>query len=236
MHPVPSRRSKRALALAAVVWLVMLHPASSRAQTDFGSPCAGTPITVHGLDAHEAASACQAVVDALAFLSASGLDTSDPAELRFVERLPVGPPDTESFGCHVRSERRIYMLSLAACQTAVSNLPVDAPVHRGLVAHEVAHHVASTNFRVPRPTRVGHEYIAYVTMYATMTAEARERVLDLFPGEGFQSERQIGLTFYLLDPHRFGANAYRHFMRPGNGVAFIERVLSGRALAVEDSP
>jgi hypothetical protein len=235
MHPGRSLRSKGALALAAALWLVLLHAGAGRAQSD-PLPCAGTPIVVYGLDDPEAASACQVVKDALAFLSDSGLDTSVPAELRFVEKLPGVPPGTTSFGCYARSERRIYMLSLAACRSAATELPVDAPVHRGLVAHEVAHHVAATNFRVPQPTRVAHEYIAYVTMYATMTADVRERVLALFPGSGFQSEREIGLTRYLLGPQRFGANAYRHFMRAGNGAAFIERVLSGRALADEEPP
>ena len=73
-------------------------------------------------------------------------------------------------------------------------------------------------------------------MLSTMDSEARERVLRQFPGKGFESEREIGLTIYLMDPTRFGAYAYRHFMRPENGASFIEQVLSGRALATEDPP
>ncbi|HSC95526.1 MAG TPA: DUF6639 family protein [Burkholderiales bacterium] len=69
-------------------------------------------------------------------------------------------------------------------------------------------------------------YIAYVTMFATMAAEQRDRILKRFPGSGFDTERQINLTVYMFAPHYFGAQAYRHFMRLENGQLFLERVLS----------
>ena len=233
-----SLRLRKILLLAAAAWTPLLHGATGNDAAEPGPrpACAGTTITIRGLAARDVTGACRAVADALAFLAANGLDTSAPAELVFVDKLPHQPPGTVAFGCHRRAEQQIYMLPLAACRALASDLPVDEPVYHGLVAHEVAHYVAHANFRTARPTRVGHEYIAYGTMFATMTAEARERVLGLFPGTGFQSEREIGLTFYLLSPHMFGAHAYRHFLRPGNGAAFIQRILSGLALDTEDPP
>jgi hypothetical protein len=71
-------------------------------------------------------------------------------------------------------------------------------------------------------------------MFSTMPPDARERILGLYASEGFASEREIGLTMYMFNPHRFGAKAYRHFTQPGGGAPFIARILSGRALAVED--
>ena len=200
--------------------------------------CAGTSVLVRGVGRTEVESACQGVVAAAQFLASLGLDTTAAAELHLVEALPAVQGGAAAYGCKVKSEDRIYVLNLAECGKLplAPDLQVDAAMHRSLVAHEVAHHVAAANFRTPRPTVVAHEYIAYVTMLATMDKQARERILRQYPGEGFESAREIGLTIYLMDPTRFGAHAYRHFMRPGNGASFVEQVLSGRALATEDPP
>jgi hypothetical protein len=200
--------------------------------------CDGTSVSVRGVDRAEVESVCQGAAAAVKFLASLGLDTSAAAEVRLVEALPEVPVGARAYGCKAKADNRIYMLNLSECRKIplAADVPVDAAMHRSLVAHEVAHHIAGANFKVARPTFVAHEYIAYVTMFATLEPSARERLLSRFPGEGFESTREIGLTFYLLDPNRFGAQAYRHFMRPGNGSSFIEQVLSGRALATEDPP
>lgn len=228
----------RAAAAAGTAALACALAWSPAAPADEGRRCGGTSVSVRGADRAEVESACQGVVAAVSFLASLGLDTTAAAELRLVEALPAVQGGAAAYGCKVKSENRIYVLNLAECGKLplAPDLQVDAAVHRGLVAHEVAHHVATANFRVPRPTTIAHEYIAYVTMMATMDKEARERILRQFPGPGFESAREIGLTLYLMDPTRFGAYAYRHFLRPENGLSFIEQVLSGRALATEDPP
>jgi hypothetical protein len=225
-------------ATAAGAAALALALASSPAALAESLQCADTRVTVHGADRAEVQGACGGVVAAMTFLASLGLDTSAAAELQLVEALPAVQGGAAAYGCKVKSENRIYVLNLAECRKLplAPGLQVDAAVHRSLVAHEVGHHVAAANFRMARPTTVAHEYIAYVTMLATMDKEARERILARFPGEGFESAREIGLTLYLMDPTRFGAHAYRHFMRPENGASFIGQVLSGRALATEDPP
>jgi hypothetical protein len=111
---------------------------------------------------------------------------------------------------------------------------MDRVLYRSLVAHEVAHLAAAANFTVVRPTIVAHEYLAAVTMPATMPNEGRQRWLAAFPGGGFDFDRQIGLTLYLLSPHHFAAEAYRHFLKPGVGTAFLRRILAGEMLSTED--
>ncbi|HET9024842.1 MAG TPA: DUF6639 family protein, partial [Burkholderiaceae bacterium] len=223
-------------AAAACVALLFGTAAWTQPHPTEGLHCAGTHVSVHGISGVEAETACQGAADAVTFLASFGLDTSAPVEIHVVDRLPHVPAGRKAFGCHAKSERRIYMLTFADCAALglASAFPVDLVVYRSLVAHEVAHHGASANFRVEKPTRVAHEYIAYVTMFSTMPADAREKVLGLYPGKGFLSEREIGLTVYMIDPQRFGANAYRHFTQPRGGAPFLERILSGRALAVED--
>lgn len=228
----------QAAGAAGVAALACALAWSPAARADESLRCGGTSVSVHGADRAEVASACQGVVAAVKFLASLGLDTTAAAELRLVEALPAVQGGAAAYGCKVKSENRLYVLNLAECGKLplAPDLQVDAAVHRGLVAHEVAHHLAAANFRTPRPTVVAHEYIAYISMLATMDMEARERILRQFPGPGFESAREIGLTLYLMDPTRFGAYAYRHFLRPENGASFIEQVLSGRALATEDPP
>jgi len=223
-----------AVAVAALAFALTASPAALAESLR----CAGTNVTVQGVDRAEVQSACRGVAAAVTFLASLGLDTSAAGELRLVEALPAIQGGAAAYGCKVKAENRIYVLTLSECGKLplAPDLQVDAAVHRSLVAHEVGHHIAAANFRMAEPTIVAHEYIAYVTMLATMDKEARERILAQFPGEGFESAREIGLTIYLMDPTRFGAFAYRHFMRPGNGASFLEQVLSGRALATEDPP
>jgi hypothetical protein len=228
----------QAAAAAAAAALAFALAWSQPALADESLHCAGTSVSVRGVDRAEVESACQGVVAAVRFLASLGLDTSAAAEVRLVEALPAIQGGAAAYGCKVKADDRIYVLNLSECRKLplAADVPVDAAMHRGLVAHEVGHHIAAANFKVARPTIVAHEYIAYVTMFAALEPAARERLLARFPGEGFESAREIGLTVYLLDPNRFGAQAYRHFQRPGNGASFVEQVLSGRALATEHPP
>lgn len=241
---VPGDRSRwrgngKGAGIAATACVALLLGMAAWAQPGpaAGLNCAGTQVSVHGIGGVEAEKACQGTVDAVTFLASLGLDATAPVEVHVVDRLPRVPPGQKAFGYHAKPERRIYMLTFAECAAIgiESAFPVDLDVYRSLVAHEVAHHVASMNFRFERPTRIAHEYIAYVTMFSTMPTDARERILGLHAGEGFASEREIGLTMYMINPHRFGAKAYRHFTQPHGGAPFVERILSGQALAVEDS-
>lgn len=199
--------------------------------------CPGTDVHVDAGDSRDVEAACRGAADAVAFLARQGLRTSVRIEIRFVERLPAPAPGF-AHGCYVLAEQRVYMLRYAACRALAErgSLPVNRAVHRSLVAHEVAHRIAAANFAVPKPSLVAQEYIAYVTMYATLPADARMRLLEHLPGTGFDSERQINATYYGLDPNRFGAQAYRHYLRPANGPAFIARVLAGEALTDDDPP
>lgn len=112
-------------------------------------------------------------------------------------------------------------------------LPVTRGLYRSLATHEAAHAVAANMFEIPNPTIQAQEYVAYVTMFATMDPLIRERALRALPGDGFASEDRISLIAYMFDPMRFGAEAYRHYLKPGNGDAFLHFVFTGKALTMD---
>ncbi len=175
--------------------------------------------------------ACDGASKAIAFLAEQGLDASGAVTVQLVEALPP-IVDQSAVGCFVPSAQRVLALVYAQFAERVTwfGLAVDYELYRSLVAHEVAHAVAACNFRTEKPSITAYEYVAYVTMLATMAPALREQVLANFPGTGFDNDLQMNSTVYQFDPMRFGAEAYRHFMKPGNGREYLHRVLAGTAL------
>jgi len=216
----PAGHRWRCLLGAALLGLIAAQAEETRCHAD--------NIVVHAADPEDARGVCEVAHDAVEFLRDAGLDASARIEIQVVERLPAGL-EPSAAGCYVHPERRVYILTWAAFG-ALPGRAVTPLLYRSLIAHEVAHAVAACNFAVPKPATAAQEYIAFVTMFSTMPVDARERALEAFPGDGFDSEQQITTTLYLLAPQWFGAEAYRHYLKPGNGDAFIRKLLAGKAL------
>lgn len=194
-------------------------------------------VVVEAADARDFETACRGAVAAAEFLAASRLDVGIPIEISFVDVMPDSVAGTPSVGCYVRARNRIYVLTFARCRQRplAHDVTVDRPFHTALVAHEVAHRIVTANVSEVGLSTVAQEYIAYVTMYATMPEIPRKRVLGQIPGDGFDSDVQINATVYLIDPVRFGAQAYRHYLKPGVGRSFIASVLNGQVLGEDEA-
>ena len=200
-------------------------------------PCPSANVVVDAIDRADFATGCRAAAAAAEFLAGSALQTAIPIEISFVDVMPDIVADSPAVGCYVRADKRIYVLTFARCRQKrlAHDVAIDRSVHMGLVAHEVAHRIVAANVGQVRLGAVAYEYIAYVTMYATMPEARRHEVLKQIPGDGFASELQINMTMYLLDPVFFGAQAYRHYLKPGIGRSFIASVLNGQVLVEDES-
>ena len=199
--------------------------------------CPHSNVVVHSTDSDDADAACEAARKALEFLATQGLDTTGSVEVRLVTKLPM-PCLQSGFGCYDQPNRRINMLVISEClkmRTWVE-LPLNRSLCESFLTHEVAHVVAAGNFTAPKPSTLAQEYVAYVTMVSTMSPRQRERLLEQLPGRGFDSADQMSTTYYQLDPARFSAEVYRHFIKLGNGKVFLQNVLSGRVLNNEGNP
>jgi hypothetical protein len=195
------------------------------------SRCGVLNVSVRSPDPLDAKVACQGARDAIGFLAAQGFDVAGDVTIELVPKLPA-VAGTSAAGCYIESERRVLILNFSEFKKFKTwfSLPIDASLYRSLVSHEVAHAVGACNFRVARPSIQAKEYIAYVTTLATMTSAQRERVLSQYPGYGFEGDWQMSSTIYLVDPMRFGAQAYRHFLKPGNGRDYLHAILTGRVM------
>ena len=214
--------------LAATIW----GSADVAARPPVEVRCETPTVVVHSARRKDALTACEGARDAIVFLASQGMKVDVPLSIDLVEALPPDASDSAA-GCYLAAEHRAVVLSYPALtkQGSWFKIKVDRDLYRSLVTHEVAHSVAAANFKPTQPAIQAHEYIAYVTMFAAMPPGQRERVLSEYPGNGFEHDAQMSLTIYMIDPMRFGVQAWRHFLGQTSGRDYLHAVLAGDALA-----
>lgn len=208
---------------------------SASAGPDPGIACPGIPVRVSGSGQADRALACEGAALALRFMAPLELQAPDILPVDLVDQLPAGLR-SDAVGCYATSSRRILVLRYAEFQRRREwlGVPVQPALYRAVVAHEVAHAMAACRpSERPLPT-AGHEYFAYVVMFASLPSALREQVLRRLPGCGFDDPAQINDMVYGFDPMRFGADAWRHWSRQRDGMDTLRRLLDGQI--VEELP
>ncbi|MDX2006795.1 MAG: DUF6639 family protein [Meiothermus sp.] len=194
--------------------------------------CTQPLVQVKATNLEDVQDICRGVQDATSFLAGHGFLFDQPLVIEVADKLPedAGP---FALGCFFTHQSRIVVLSYAAFKEIRNwlNVPVSRELYRSLAAHETAHAWAESNISGPNQNLVAQEYIAYVVMFVTMNPDLRTSVLHAVPGFGFDDELQINAMVYMLDPVVFAVESYRHYLKPGNGPAFLQKVLTGKALA-----
>jgi Family of unknown function (DUF6639) len=194
--------------------------------------CDTPNVLVHSPQRADALIACEGARDATAFLASQGFEVTGNVAVDVVGALPADASPSAA-GCYLAAEKRAVVLAYSEFSGYGTwfEVAIDPALYRSLVAHEVAHSIAANNFTLASPAVQAHEYIAYVTMFATMSPALRDRVLSKYPGNGFEDDAQMNATIYLFDPMRFGVQAYRHFLKQTSGREYLQAVLAGNALA-----
>lgn len=194
--------------------------------------CPGLPVAVVTASAADAATACEGARDALGFLLPVGLQPPDRTiVVEIVEALPEGLRK-EAVGCYAVGSRRVMVITPEPFLQRGTwfGVAVSRTLWRSVITHEVAHALVGCNVGARTISGAAHEYVAYVTMFATMDAATREKALAHLPGEGFDHPMQINGMIYAFDPMLFGAESYRHWLRQPDGAAFLRRVVDGSAI------
>lgn len=228
---------RRFVAVVALASLLNGALAGSVAGENLARPCPLSIVNIVAEVRADAADACRGASAAIEFFAALGLKTDEPISIEIMQRLPA-PASEIAAGCYLQPQRRILLLTYARFEANRTwfNVPIDRELYQTVATHEVAHALAFCNFRIAKPTVHAAEYIAYVVAFASMSPALREMALAATPGEGFTNTAQISDVIYSLDPMRFAAESYRHYVKPGNGPAFLRAVLAGSALTDEQSP
>jgi len=228
LAPRIARRTAVRWALAFMVSLGCLSPATARSAE---LVCREAGIVVTGTDAQDLTFACAGVRDALAWLAPADLKLERGPAIRLVGELPASS-DKRALGYydgrHDVIELLDYRAAVAAskCDTPAFKIPMGRALWQSYVAHEIAHATVRANNPPPTFTLAQYEYVAAVVQLGTLPEAVRGEILrnyEDFPAFGETSE--ISDLYYLMAPCAFAVKAYRHYLKPGNGPAFIAWLL-----------
>jgi hypothetical protein len=222
---------KRATSTAIVGVVLLLTESLNGCTSKVGHrPCPNSKVVVAAAQPEDWETACRGAIDAITFLEANGFRYGGLINIHIVSRM-AEKKTHHIFGFFDSRDERVHILKFSAIRRMVQvfGLPIDRDLYRSIVTHEVAHLIANHNFTMKSPARAAQEYIDYVTQLATMHPSLRKRVLVCFSGPGFENTREINSLVFALAPDAFAVMAYRHFVRPENGMTFFRRLLTGDA-------
>jgi hypothetical protein len=221
--------SRMMIRAAAVAFFTAFPLCSSSTGTEY--ECGNAPVFIQSQASDVNQDICDAAEEVVKFFGRLDLQFRQPLVIEVVRNLPQ-ELGGNAVGCYREEDNKVYVVTYSAFQDRESwfGLPLTKSTYRGLVAHEVAHAIASCNFAMPEPTVHAHEFIAYVTMLATMDSESRSQVLALRPAVVFDEESEFNELTYSFDPILFGIAAYRYYSKEEHGDVFLLKVLSGNAL------
>jgi hypothetical protein len=213
---------------AACVWLMLCASAQATSAEPALHPCPGLKAEVLTRQPVTVADACAGAADALGFLAWLPRDPEEVIRVELVSALPSGlRPD--AVGCYARGSRRLMVLErdLFLQRGMWFAIPVSSRLWRAVIAHEVAHALVGCHLKDRSLAGAAHEYVAYVTMFATLDAATRLAALAAMPGEGFGHDAEINDFRYAFDPMRFGVDAYRHWLCQPDGRAYLMSIIRG---------
>lgn len=205
---------------------VLLSPAQAGPRTQ--AACDGIAARVETARPETIATACQGARDAMAFLHWLPREPDEGLRIELVDAMPEGlRPD--AVGCYATKSRRLMVLEqhLFLQRGTWFGVPVTPRLWRAVVAHEVAHALVGCHLQGRALAGAAHEYVAYVTMFATLDESTRRAALAALPGAGFSHDAEINDFRYAFDPMLFGVESYRHWLRQPDGVAFLRSVIRG---------
>lgn len=192
--------------------------------------CPGEAVVVTAASSDEYESVCAAVRHGTPFLKSLGLVLPDGLTLT-LDGAPQGKSADHAFGYYDPRSNSIHLLNyraaLDASRAAPSfGVPFDTAIWRSYIIHELAHAAAQGAFRRGAQRHTASEYIASVSQLATLAPDELARIFQNYGGlSGFDGEEDITLNYYLLDPAQFAINSFLHYLKPGNGGAFVRQIL-----------
>jgi hypothetical protein len=193
--------------------------------------CDRIPVRARGATTEDLSAACDGAERAVAFFANLDLALTQPTLIDMAARLPSGTSKT-AVACYNLRTGGVTVLTYEAFAQRKTwfGVPVDRELHRSAVAHEVGHAIVGCQASVTGLSNAAHEYLAFVTMLATMSPPLRERVLATAPDGRLDDESQFNSLILAFDPLLFGVEAWRHFSRQSDPKDYVRQILAGRVL------
>ncbi len=194
------------------------------------SNCTGISVYVDSKDTENKALACDGAQMALAFFQSHKIEIKRPIHIKLhsagINNYPA------HIGLYSSKKNQIDLITLEHAKSlCVSLRPFGMPMNESLylsfVAHEVAHAITDQNLKNRPSSLILHEYLAYVTQFATMDLQPRTEILQRYNLEPFQGLENMSSTYYKLNPCAFGVKVFLHYQSLPNQSHFIQGLLSG---------
>lgn len=194
--------------------------------------CHQSAIVVTGANAHDLPLACAAVRHALAFLEPAGVRLENGPAIWLVDKLP-GKSVEHALGRYDAKRGVVELLDYRAavaaseCAPRAFKMPMTEALWQSYVAHEVAHAAVRVHDPSHRLTIAQQEYVAAVVQLGTLPEAIRGAILRNYADiPAFGDAGEMTDLYYYMAPCKFAVKAYRHYLEPGNGPAFISRMLT----------
>jgi hypothetical protein len=225
---------RRLLAGLSVVLFASLGHTASAKDGSAVADCQSYAIRIRQASPIEMLLICGGIADALTFFTTHGLDTGVVIDVTVETFVRAGESDDFAFpvlGQFRPDANRVFMTALESQRemsrtNQVFRQDFDPRQFREVVAHEVAHVLAEHNFGVTEPSRLLHEYIAYIVQMSTMDPARRDRILAAYDAGPFGSVTEINPIVYAVAPNVFAVKAYLYFEAQPDKKAYLDRIMA----------
>jgi hypothetical protein len=187
--------------------------------------CPGIDVMVSGADDTDAL--CTLVEQSIEDMSRCDLHQSAPISIHILTAPIDGNPTCLGlFHCKTNEILLRTPQSLSAALGPEHPLGILSKdrLFDSLVVHELAHALLYQSRGDTAKTRAEDEYIAYAMQYAFLNDRERAALLAQFETSTFGFEFLNDIT-YGFSPNLFGAFAWQHYSQPGNGCAFVRKII-----------
>ncbi len=197
---------------------------------DISSNCPGLSVYVDSKSSKNLALVCDGAEKAHAFFHSHEIEIKRPIHIKLhaagINKYPA------HIGLYSSKKDQIDLLTLEHAKLLCVRLrpfsmPMNESLYLSFVAHEVAHAIADQNLQKRPSSLIVHEYLAYVTQFATMDLQPQTEILQHYNLEPFQGLENMSLTYYKLNPSAFGVKVFLHYQSLPNQSLFIQGLLSG---------
>lgn len=169
---------------------------------------------------------------AIELFAQCGLKALAPIRIQ-IEKEAIDICGVDAFGAFDTAAQTIRLVRPEACREMAKTNPAYASLpfrkfYESLVVHEVAHQIFRSHLGGRSVSLATHEYVAYALQIASMAPEVRQAFLKPLNSKPPDDLAPFVDMVLLMSPETFGALAYAHFSKPGNGCRILTEIIEGK--------
>lgn len=200
--------------------------------------CSDLPVEVGGATPDEFRLACAAARQVFGYLSVCGIYPLQTVRIR-IDPDRQHPQKGRVFAMYDTDFQTVVITALAQVRSLVRGTPYDViperEFFRSVVVHEVTHAVLHRHYKSELQSQSAQEYPAYALQYKSLSDDTRTRLLSEI-GIDEAGNSVFNDILLALNPFRFGAQVYKHYVRAVDSCANFHQLLRNEAKFVWSMP